>query len=80
MVIEIIHQRDPDDGCHHRVFVDGLEVTDVTVADVDPGRGHDARQWHDTTRALAADDTRTEAFRAATTEARDQAASSDYID
>ena len=45
--IEILHVRDSDGGCTHAVYVDGVETDDVTVADVDPGRGWEREDWQE---------------------------------
>lgn len=37
--IRVDHYRDPDNDCTLNVFVDGQQVPDVTIFDVDPGRG-----------------------------------------
>lgn len=40
-VVQIIHSRDPDGECGIEVYVNGERVKDVTVEDIDPGRGYD---------------------------------------
>jgi hypothetical protein len=47
MKIEILHLRDPDSECYHRVFIDGVEIddTDVDLVDIDPGRGWMRDEW-----------------------------------
>jgi len=45
MVVQIIHYRDPDSDCNLRVWIDGVEVTDFTVEDMDPGRGYEQESY-----------------------------------
>lgn len=48
MKIQIIHSRDPDSECFHRVFVDDVEVpTDFEIHDLDPGRGYTDESWQE---------------------------------
>lgn len=41
-MIEVLHERDPDGGCSLTVYLDGEPVEVDVLADVDPGRGHEA--------------------------------------
>jgi hypothetical protein len=43
--IQILHYRDPDSDSVIRVFVDGVEVTDFSVEDIDPGRGYEQENY-----------------------------------
>ena len=47
MSIEVLHVRDADGGCTHAVYVDGVETNEVTVGDVDPGRGWERADWQE---------------------------------
>lgn len=42
--IEVLHVREPDEGCNVRVWVDGAE-TSAYIEDIDPGRGWQASEW-----------------------------------
>lgn len=44
MRIEIVHSRDPDSACGISVYVDGKPV-DGYEYDIDPGAGHEFRDW-----------------------------------
>lgn len=44
-MIQILHERNPDDGCGLTVWVDGVQVTDFHVEDVDPGAGWTRSEW-----------------------------------
>ena len=73
MKVEIIHTRHPDEGCSHRVYVNGVEITGVDVEDIDPRRGHLRSDWdqrvhdayNDTIIPLGGSSGRTAAFRGA---------------
>lgn len=43
--VEILHERDPDEGCFHTVWVDGTKTDAWSEWNVDPGRGHVASEW-----------------------------------
>lgn len=45
--IEILHTRDPDGDCSVEIWVDGEEVKDFYVEDIDPGRGYDDDTWEE---------------------------------
>lgn len=59
MKIQIIHSRDPDSECFHRIFVDDVELkhwagtlpdgVTVEIEDLDPGRGYDDADWDERT-------------------------------
>lgn len=51
--IEVLHVRDSDAGCEVQVFVDGVRV-EVTMEDVDPGRGHLRSEWNERLREAQA--------------------------
>ena len=72
MRIEILHTREADGGCEVDVYIDGQPVRDdVTVQDVDPGRGYPLEDWQETTAFIEADPTLSDAFKAAVLAARD---------
>ena len=55
MRVEIIHHRDPDYGCAHEIFIDGVRVDTpgavaIEIFDVDPGAGYTADEWEIATR------------------------------
>lgn len=46
MRIDIIHRRDPDSGCDHEVYLDGVKVN-ADVWDFDPGAGCEMSEFED---------------------------------
>jgi hypothetical protein len=76
MKVEILHQRDPDAGCVHTVFVDGVAIEDYTVEDVDPGAGYERADWD---ARFEMDESYSPAFREATVAALTAAGDSPYI-
>lgn len=47
--VQIIHSRDPDMGCEHSVYVDGVKLDDTgyEVEDIDPGAGAERADWNE---------------------------------
>jgi hypothetical protein len=43
--VAIVHERDPDSPCDLEVYVNDERIADITVEDVDPGRGADYDDW-----------------------------------
>lgn len=46
MKIEVVHYRDPEEGCDLSVFVDGV-LAEVNVCNIDPGAGYDRNTWEE---------------------------------
>jgi hypothetical protein len=46
-LMQILHYRDPDSDCSLRVWIDGIEVTEFTVEDIDPGRGYEYESYQE---------------------------------
>ncbi len=42
MRVELIHERDAEDSCGFKVFINGEPIDDAEVYDIDPGAGHSA--------------------------------------
>lgn len=93
MKIEILHVRDPDGGCDHTVFVDGalvegwdvvdgewVKVGDLTVEDVDAGRGYTREDWEENLQATRDAEGYSDAFRAACVEAMGDPPGGKYIE
>lgn len=78
-MIEVLHERDPDGGCSLTVYLDGERVDVDVLADVDPGRGHEADEWDARTLEYARDDDCSPAFAHAVIAARTAARDSRYI-
>lgn len=80
--IQIIHQRDPDSGCDLTVYVDGVRHSDVTVENIDPGRGYEWADWVENVlhaRQQAAEHPGNQYYADCVTEL-EEAASSKYVD
>ena len=77
--VEVLHQREPDEGCDVSVWVNGIETTHA-YDDIDPGRGYNLGDWDEYTDDLRARPGLSDAFRAAAVAARVEARSSKYID
>lgn len=77
--VEVLHQRDPDEGCDITVWVNGIKH-DAEIDDIDPGRGYDVDDWDEQTDELRARPGLSDAFRSAAVAARVDARSSKYID
>lgn len=54
--VEVLHVRDPDEGCHIQVFVNGVKVQH-TEEDIDPGRGYTRADWNERIAKYAGDQT-----------------------
>lgn len=83
MKIEILHVRDPDGGCDHTVFVDGLAIEHpaLSVEDVDAGRGYTREDWDESTEwFLDQHPSASEAFKAAVLAAREDPPGGKYIE
>ena len=80
MRIEILHVRDSDGGCEHRVIVDGTPVDDVVVETVDPGRGHMLSDWDEYTDDVRKAKDYSPEFRAMVVAERVEARESKYIE
>jgi hypothetical protein len=78
--LEILHQREPDDECSVRVWVNRVELTDFTYDDIDPGRGHIAEEWDETHRAAIANPDLSESYRAALDQAYTAGRESKYVE
>lgn len=78
--LEILHQRDPDSGCVHTVFVDGAQTQDYDLEDIDPGAGYEGSDWDERLEATRQDEDRSPAFRDAAVQALEESADSQYID
>ena len=78
--IEILHHRDPDASCVLRVFVDGVEIQEYTVEDIDPGAGYEADEWDERIADVKDTPTYSPAFAAATLETLGDASDSPYIE
>lgn len=78
-MIEILHVRDPDFACDMRVWVDGVEVTEFHVGDVDPGAGYTVDDWDETTAEAGTDMNLSAAFRAAWLDVRTDYRDSRYV-
>ena len=78
--IEILHDRNPDFACDVRVWVDGVELHDFVVVDVDPGAGWTREMWDESTQDLTEATEMSESFKTAALEAREGASESTYID
>lgn len=79
MTIEILHWRDPDSSCDIQVWIDGVEIRDLVVENVDPGAGWEREDWDESTRAVTESSELSEPFKAAVLEARALAGESKYI-
>ena len=71
MKIEILHTRDPDSDCGVRVWVDGVEVKEFYMDDLDPGRGYQDEDWEENLQDARDADT-TPAFKEAVIAAYEQ--------
>lgn len=78
--IEILHERDPDSECTIRVWVDGIETTDFSSGNIDPGRGWIAADWDDTHREAIANPDLSESYRAALDQAYTDSRDSKYVE
>lgn len=77
-IIEILHVRDPDSGCEHRVFLNGKDH-EAFIEDVDPGAGYEREGWDEYTE-LVREQSYSPEFRNAVVAERDSAAEhSQYI-
>lgn len=76
--VEIVHGRDPDEGCEHTVFVDGARV-DAYVEDIDPGRGYERESWDENIEAIRTQEGLSEAFREHAIATREAYGDSKYI-
>ena len=80
-MIEILHVRDPDGNCTVEVWVDGEPTDDFMMADVDPGRGYERRDWEETKDYIAGPDfDGSPAFKAAAAQAYEEWADNKYIE
>jgi hypothetical protein len=77
--IEVLHERDPDSSCDISVYLDGV-LARTTEQSVDPGAGGSRADWAQHTANVEADETLTPAFRAASVEALNRHADSQYLD
>lgn len=73
--VEVLNVVRPDGATDVTVFLDGIEVPlpHLTVADVDPGRGHLRSAWEDETRRVIGDVTMTSPFRSLVAQERNYA-------
>lgn len=50
VLIEILHTRDPDSGCEHTVFLNGVRYdqgVNLYIEDIDPGAGYTPDTWEE---------------------------------
>lgn len=78
--IEILHTRDPDASCEMTVWVDGVRVDNVTVEDIDPGRGYEGDDWDESTADVATIEHYTPEFREAVVAVRNAYSDNRYIE
>jgi hypothetical protein len=78
--IEILHVRDPDSECATRVWVDGVELTEFTYLDLDPGRGHVAEDWDKAHREAIANPDLSGSYRLALDQAYIDGRDSEYVE
>lgn len=45
LIIQILHERNSDDGCGITVWLDGVKIEDFHVENVDPGAGWHHAEW-----------------------------------
>jgi hypothetical protein len=59
MRVQILHGRDPDSDCGITVFVNGKRIPDqdVSIEDIDPGRGYEPEDWEERLEESRADTT-----------------------
>ena len=74
-LVQVVHVRNPDDGCYVDVYLNDHIVREPDVEDVDPGRGYWRKDWDDRI-ALANDATN---FGRATRRALQDNADSEHI-
>jgi hypothetical protein len=77
--VEILHTRDPDYSCEMTVWINGVRVDNVTVEDVDPGRGYEQEDWDEYTTDLATIEHYTPEFRDAVVATRNAYRDNQYI-
>lgn len=53
--VEIVSYRNPDANTDLHLFVNGVEVTDYSWTEADPGAGHDIEDWRESRDAAMRD-------------------------